>query len=194
MAERSIPAEIALPKSSLLSDNKDAQPGAVLKPTTLVPPLKQWWIMAIGGGLFFVISLLGISFGGDTAAMIVAAFSGFWAMLGAIMLLPGANSLRLDEKGFEIEHFFRRKSFRWSDVSDFGVRRIGEFNEEIVSFETAESHLSLWERINGALIGKKGCLPNAYGMAAEDLAKLMTTWKNSVADELHANNRMAGDG
>jgi hypothetical protein len=186
MAERSIPGEIAVPESSLLSDNKEDQPGAgaVLKPTTLVPPRKLWRIIAIGGSVLFVISLLA-SFGGDTDAIFLAAFFGFWALLGAIILLPGANSLRLDETGFEIEHFFRRKRFRWSDVSDFEVRRVGEFNGEIVAFDTVDSHLSLWERINGALIGKKRYLPITYGMAGEDLAKLMTTWKNSVADKNH---------
>lgn len=177
MAERSIPAGITLPKP-LLSDNKGDRP----EPITLVPSRKQWWVIAIGGGILFVIALISVTLGGDTAAIIVATFAGFWAVLGAIMLLPGANSLRLDEKGFEIEHFFRRKNFLWSDVSDFEVRRVGEFNGEIVAFDTVESHLSLWERINGALIGKKRYLPNTYGMTGEDLAKLMTSRKNSATD------------
>jgi hypothetical protein len=182
MAEQSIPAGTALPNPPSLPDNKGDRPGAVLEPIALVPSRKQWWVMVIGGGVFFVIALLGVTLGGDTAAIIVAAFAGFWAVLGAIMLLPGANSLRLDENCFEIEHFFRRKKFRWSDVSDFEVRRVGEFNGEIVAFDTTESHLGLWERINGAMIGKKRYLPNTYGMTAEDLAKLLTAWKKSATD------------
>jgi hypothetical protein len=47
------------------------------------------------------------------------------------------------------------KNFRWSDLSDFEVRRVGEFNGEIVVFDAAESDLGLWERIDGVLIGKK---------------------------------------
>lgn len=171
MTERSTPIDVAL------------APGAGLEPATLVPSRKQWWVIVIGAGIFFVISLLAVGFSGDPAALIVTAFAGFWAVLGAIMLAPGANSLRLDENGFEIEHLFRRKKYRWGDVNDFAVRRVGEFNQEVVSFEAgAEANLSLWQRINGALIGKSGCLPNTYGMAAEDLAKLMTAWKNSVKD------------
>jgi hypothetical protein len=182
MAERSIPAGTALPNPPSLSDNRGDRHGAVLEPITLAPSRKQWWAMVIGGGVFFVIALLGVTLGGDTAAIIVAAFAAFWAVLGAIMLLPGANSLRLDKTGFEVEHFFVRKKFCWSDVSDFEVRSVGEFNGEIVAFDTAESHLSLWERINGAMIGKKRYLPNTYGMTGEDLANLMTAWKNSATD------------
>ena len=174
MTDRSIPS--ALPES------EGERPGAALEPTTLVPSRKPWWIMVIGGGVIWVISLLSVVFGGDTASIMLAAFAGFWAVLGAIMLLPGANSMRLDENGFEVEHFFRKKRYRWSDVSDFAVRSVGQHNDELVSFDTVETHRTLWERINGALIGKSGHLPNTYGMPAEDLAKLMTAWKNSATE------------
>jgi hypothetical protein len=68
-------------------------------------------------------------------------------------------------------------------MGDFEVRRVGEFNGELVVFDTTESNSGLWETINGALIGKKGYLPVNYGMMGEELAKLMTSWKKHAAAE-----------
>lgn len=150
-------------------------------PTILVTPRKQWWAMVIGGGVLCAGSLAAIFLGGDQAAIFLAAFFAFWAVLGAVMLLPGANSLRLDADGFEVEHFFSRKRYRWDDVSDFAVRNVGQYNEQLVAFDTAaEVRRSLWEKINGAAIGKGGYLPHTYGMAADELARLMTERKMSA--------------
>lgn len=168
--------------------NRSASPGsersrsgATLEPAMLAPSRKPWLMMAVGGGVLCAGSLLGVTMGGDTAAIFLAVLFGCCAVLGAIMLLPGANSLRLDADGFEVEHLFRKKRYRWDDVSGFAMRNVGQYDDKLVSFDTPpEVRRNLWDRINGALIGKSAYLPGTYGMPADDLAKLMTDWKNSA--------------
>lgn len=81
----------------------------------------------------------------------------------------------------KLEHLFRKKRYRWDDVTGFAVRNVGQYDDTLVSFDTApEVNRSLWDRINGALIGKSGYLSSTYGMPADDLAKLMTDWNNSA--------------
>lgn len=173
--------KIAVANPSASPGREHHRTGAALEPVTLAPSRKPWLLMAIGGGVLCAGSLLGAIFGGDTAAILLAALFGCCAALGAIMLLPGANSLRLDADGFSVEHLFRTKQYRWSEVSGFAVRNVGQYDDKLVSFDTtAEVRRSLWDKINGALIGKSGHLPSTYGMPADDLAELVTAWKNSA--------------
>lgn len=142
------------------------------EPIELFPSRTKWWVMIIGGGAFAVGTL--VNFGGSTGAMSIAALTGCFAAIGAIMLLPGANALRLDAQGFQVVHFFGSKRFRWSEVSDFGVCSLGQ-SGEVVAFKAAAARLNIWEKVNGALLGDKNAyLPDTYGMTAEDLAQLMT--------------------
>ena len=146
------------------------------EPIELFPSRTKWWVMIIGGGAFAVGTL--VNFGGSTGAMSIAALTGCFAAIGAIMLLPGANALRLDTQGFQVVHFFGTKHFRWSEVSDFGVCRLGQ-SGDVVAFKAAEARLNMWEKINGALLGDKNAyLPDTYRMTAEDLVQLMTARKD----------------
>jgi hypothetical protein len=91
------------------------------------------------------------------------------------MCSPKANSLRLDHDGFHIIHVFRKKSFRWSDVSNFAECRLGEYGE-VVAYTSDNPPLNAWEKINAALLGERNrYLPDTYGMSAEDLLQLMVT-------------------
>jgi hypothetical protein len=133
----------------------------------------------IAGGAVVAIAIVLIS-PGDTGAMIIAACFGLFALVCAIMLLPGAGSLRLDAGGFEVSHFFRKSSYRWSEVSEFAVCKLGDYGE-VVAFKTAKP-LGMWDRMNAALIGGRAYLPDSYGRTVVELEQLMTGWRNSAAD------------
>ena len=111
----------------------------------------------------------------------VTATFGFGTMIGVTMLLPGASSLRLDGDGFEITKlFFLRQRYSWLDVSDFVVW--GMFSNRMVVFKAEKPRLGVYERISAAMAGggRNGYLPDTYGMAADDLAQLVTGWRNSA--------------
>jgi hypothetical protein len=169
------PIEIAGPTRS---DNDSTSPASV----TLVPSRTKWLVMVIGGaGLAGAILLFA---GGDRAAMLIADFFAIGAGFGAIMLRPGAASLRLDGNGFEITHIFRTRSFSWSEVSDFGVIGLGQ-GGQAVAFKTSKPRLNSWKRLNAVLAGGRDeCLPDTYGMEAENLAQLMNDRRHSATDSI----------
>jgi hypothetical protein len=108
----------------------------------------------------------------------VAAVSGLGLLGCVIRQLPGASSLRLDEHGFEAVSHFRKQQYRWSEVADFGT---WTFVNSMVVFKAAKSRLGIVGKMNAALAGgRNGALPDTYGMAANDLAQLMTSWRNSA--------------
>ena len=167
--------EIAVPAGS---DNDGMSPAAV----TLVPSRTKWLVMVIGGaGLAGAILLFA---GGDMAAMLIADLFALAAGFGAIMLRPGAASLRLDGNGFEITHIFRTESFRWNEVSDFGVISLGQ-GGQAVAFKTGKPRPDLWQRLNAVFSGGRDeCLPDTYGMEAESLVQLMNDWRHSATDSI----------
>jgi hypothetical protein len=149
-------------------------------PITLVPSRRKRWNLIIGAGFFTILGIL-ISFRGGVVGMLTTAFFGVCTVTGVITLLPGASSLRLDENGFDVTRFFRMQTFRWSEVSDFGVWTFK--GNGFVVFKAAKSRLNILEKINAALAGgRNGYLPDTYGLAAEDLVQLMTIWRNLATD------------
>ena len=144
--------------------------------------------VAAAPAFFFTIIGFYASFHGSIAAILATAFFGLCALIAGAQLLPGASSLRLDEDGFEFTRFFRTSEFLWSDVDDFhswgsisGWRTLffGFYSRPtIVVFKVKKPRLSISEKINSALAGGNGYLPDTYGMAAEDLSQLMNAWRS----------------
>ena len=80
------------------------------------------------------------------------------------LLFPKTICLILDADGFEIHRFAKSERVRWRDVRGFDTRKrwVGRGTIEQVVFETA----------NGG-----GMLPNNYGLAVQDLLRLMEAWR-----------------
>jgi hypothetical protein len=147
-------------------------------PITLRSSRKKWWNLTIGAVFFTILGIL-LSIRGDVVGMLGAAFFGICAVAGVITLLPGASSLRLDEKGFGFTRFFRTQKFHWNEVGDFGIWTFGWIIKgEGVVFNVSKSRLSILEKINTALADRNGYLPDTYGLTAEELVELMTAWQN----------------
>jgi hypothetical protein len=88
--------------------------------------------------------------------------------------------LRLDGSGFEVSAPFRKRKFRWGEVSDFGVVR--QRASSSVVFKAATPRPDVSGALTSILaMGRiNEWLPDTYGFAAEDLAQLMTIWQNSA--------------
>ena len=156
-------------------------------PITLSSTPIQWWILALGavmtaGSIFTIFISVSLPEGGFGVAFGIAgiAFFGGGIVFSIFCRLrPGANSLQLNEAGFQVTHPFRKRTYRWSDVSDFsvssGYRRSGR-----VIFKEAKPGHGISERIRAALdAGRSGNLPDFYGgLAGNDLAYVMSAWRN----------------
>ena len=107
------------------------------------------------------------------AGAVVIAFSGLGAVVFALMLLPGAGSLELDESGFTVCSLFRRRFTPWSAVEGFGLTQIVLRKYVGVTLTPAGREALRLSRLNTRLVGFDDALPDTYGRTAEQLAALM---------------------
>jgi hypothetical protein len=152
-------------------------------PYTLFSSRKKWLRPTLGSALFGTVGIAMILEGAPHGIFVTAVFAIF-TLIGVMMLLPGASSLRLDESGFEtLKFFFLRKRYSWRDVSDFVVWSM--IGKGMVVFKVQKPRLGAYERINAALAGgRNGYLPDTYGMAAGELVQLMVDWRNSAINSI----------
>ena len=135
-------------------------------------------------GTFTMIGIV-MSFKGVPFGILGTAVSGAGTLLCVIRQLPGASSLRLDEHGFEATSHFRKRTYRWSEATDFSTWTF--LSSSMVVFKAAKLHLGILGKMNAALAGgRNGFLPDTYGMAADDLVRLMTAWRNSAMNATSA--------
>jgi hypothetical protein len=152
-------------------------------PINLIPSRTKWCVvgllgmlMAAASGFVTFIShssldpqaWIGMVFG-----IVGLAFFGGGTLISFVKLWPGANSLRLDEKGFEVVNFFRKKYYFWDQTSDFAVTSNSPISGFVIFRETMR-RLGVSEKIRAAFAGGRNCkLPDTYGLSAQNLAQLM---------------------
>jgi hypothetical protein len=107
-------------------------------------------------------------------------FFGLCALVGAVMVLPGAGSLTLAADGFEVCNLYKRYRTPWQDVSAFRVQALddgeGGFasKSRMISFEIRTAGTGP-ERRGATMVS--GALPDNYRLPKDDLAWLMTQWR-----------------
>jgi hypothetical protein len=76
---------------------------------------------------------------------------------------------------------FRTTHFKWSDVGEIGV--ISVHMNRMVAFNFAEPYRSQHRAVvvSRTLAGWDGALPDTYGMSADALAALMTTYRDRAS-------------
>ena len=72
---------------------------------------------------------------------------------------------------------FRSHTFKWSEVSEFGVGQI--FGNKMVLMNFSESYKASpsLRKFSITFVGADGALPDSYGLKPEDLAELMNIYK-----------------
>ena len=117
-------------------------PAAILSrfpgPVVLVPSRRKW-LFVLGGSLAFVAIGLWVRHDDPLWGWLGVGFFGIAALVGALMLLPGAGGLRLDSDGFEMTNLFRRHRCRWTEVSEFEVVRLPPSRQKMVVFDDART-------------------------------------------------------
>src|SRR3712207_1529875 len=92
-------------------------------------PSKRKWTLMLLLSLAFTAGGVWMISDGDGAGWVVAGFFGLCALAGAVMLLPNAAYLELTPEGFTTKALFRRKTYRWRDVAEFGTHVAGSVTQ-----------------------------------------------------------------
>jgi hypothetical protein len=145
-------------------------------PVTLYPSRKKWLLLLLGGGLF--------TYGGYS--MVSSAEPWGWSVLiffaagmiiSIVMLLPGASGVTLDADGFQVTSLYRRHRSRWRNVTSFVPVSIPYSRQKLVAFDDATITGGI-AQMSVDISGHNAALPDSYGFSVDDLAALMTRWRD----------------
>jgi hypothetical protein len=151
-------------------------------PVTLYVSRKKWLLMLASC----------VAFTGGCAASIPteplwgwggALFFGAGTIVSTVILLPGAGKLTLDADGFEVTNLFRRRRSRWLDVTDFVPEAVQFSPKKLLGYNDANQKGKVMGELNVGLTGRNSALPDNYGFALEDLARLMTLWRERACGD-----------
>ena len=145
-------------------------------PVTLPASRRKWLLILVGCAAFVTAGVLMVR-DADQRGWLGIVFFGAGAIAALAMLLPGAANLRLDREGFEFTNFYRRTRRSWQDASRFDTMTVPRARTRLVTFDDATLKESWGTRARRAVSGHNAGLPDTYGLAAEDLARLLTQWR-----------------
>ena len=146
------------------------------------------------GGIVLII------YGNAIVGWLGLVFFGFGSIVFLVNLVTGATQLRLDADGFTVRALYRSRSWRWSDIGEFSVGRVGRprlrlsLPLAIAGIDLEGIEMVVWtyspsyseppnlrRRVQAALEGTSNdFLPDRFGMSANDLADLMNQWKQDA--------------
>jgi hypothetical protein len=159
-------------------------------PVTLYAGFRPWLLLA-GGGL--TAASIWIAAQDDLMGWLSVIFFGLATVVIAASMLPAANSLTLDDDGFEVKHLFVRTRIRWRDTGSFAADFV--IHEYILLPRRWQQMVVMYNRapmrkqrrfFNFGIFKYDGMLPNSYGLDAEDLASLMNAWRDrAIVSPLH---------
>jgi hypothetical protein len=113
-----------------------------------------------------------------TGGWLVIIFFGTGEVVSAAVLLLRLNALTLDRSGFEMKSLFRPIRVAWQDAMDFAAIAIPPSGIKMVGFKAASLKDRAASKLVRAVSGVDGTLPDTYGFSADELASLMTQWRD----------------
>jgi len=145
-------------------------------PVTLYPSRKKWLVILLGCALFTAAGVWMVATDAPNGWLVVLFF-GAGSAVAATLLLPGAAQLTLDADGFQVTSLFRRFRSRWQDVSAFEVVSVPPANLKLVGYNDIVAKRRMLGALNRTIAGRNAALPDNYGLAVNDLAQLMSFWR-----------------
>ena len=137
-------------------------------PLRLYPP--RWsYLVGVPIGLFFL--GLSLSYEHRTAFWVGIFLSSFAIVASILSISPLANSLTLRNDGFEVRFSVRRMAIPWQQAHNFaaldfdGEQQVMFNNDGLSSAGASEFG------------GRNALLGRTYGLSAEELAELMSQWR-----------------
>ena len=140
-------------------------------------PRKTKTVRYLLGCLTFTVVGIWLAIHGETAGWFCLVIFGLGSLVFAALLIPGIAYLRIHREGFTVHQFRREDSFRWIDVREFRVARIGLNKMVVFDFAEAYDRLPRLRKIVSGLTSAEGALPDSYGLTPEQLAAIMNETK-----------------
>jgi hypothetical protein len=98
-------------------------------------------------------------------------------LVSICLLLPGCSFLELTQEGFTLCRLFRRETFRWNDVTRFGVVLVGQRPKVVFQNADPTSKVPPHRVFKNRPSGFEAALPGTFGLGPEVLAVLMNDWR-----------------
>ena len=104
------------------------------------------------------------------------AFFGLFVLVAFIQFIPGSSFLRLGADGITVRTMWRTTFYRWSDIQRFGVATMSlGARQRFVGLDFSATYphrdkAQTVKKINRALTGFEGALPDNYGWDYAELA------------------------
>jgi hypothetical protein len=115
---------------------------------------------------------------GEALGWLPISFLGLCSLVFLVTVLPNASYLELHREGFTQVTMFKSATFRWQDVSEFSVGRVGLNKMVMLDFVPAWRNSSKLKMVAKSMSGHDGALPDTYGLSAEELVALLNEWKS----------------
>ena len=145
-------------------------------PVTLYPSRRKWLLVLLVGLVLGAGGVLMLR-AGEWLGWLSLVFFAVVSLTALAAMLPGSSRLRLDKDGFEVRMLFRGSRKRGAETSEFGAAPIPPSGQVFVVFDDLTTTHKTLAGISTAIVGRNGALPDTFGLAAEDLAQLMTEWR-----------------
>lgn len=153
-------------------------------PLRLYPP-RLMYLVGIPIGLSFM--ALSLSYENRNGFWGGIVLSSFAILASVVSVMPQMNSLTLRDDGFDVRFNFRRMTMPWSEARDFLAVGL-DGNPHIVFRNDALSSTGMSE-----FGGRNAALARAYGMPAEELAELLSQWRERAMARERQPNAKAAD-
>jgi hypothetical protein len=113
------------------------------------------------------------------------------AVLAGCGLVTNSMFLALDATGFVCRTVWPHMRCSWRDTDRFTTVDVMLYRVMVhrVAFDDATRNAGFWSTLTRGVYGRNNQLPDAYGLPAEDLARLLTAWRERA---LASQNRPSG--
>jgi hypothetical protein len=146
-------------------------------PVTLYPSRTKW-LLVFSCGAAFTAGGIAMVVTGEPRGWFVLIFFGLVTLVALAAMLPGAGSLLLDREGFVVTSMFKPSLVRWRDANGFVSGRLGPAPQKFVLYDYSKTRGKIVADVTASLVGRSATLPDTYRLSADDLARLMQSWRN----------------
>jgi hypothetical protein len=159
-----------------MAGNEDAILAQFPGPVTLYPSRRKWLLLLLTTAAFTAAGV-DMVVTAQPQGWAVLIFFGVGIVVSALMLLPGAAGLTLDRDGFTTTSLFRANRSLWQNVTGFQAISVPFSPKAMVGFDDVMAKGKALAELSTAMAGRSGALPDTYGLAVEELVRVMAQWR-----------------